>query len=444
MAHLSHSSAYHQFVQRLNRSPQGAPPSETLYQILKLLFSEEEAKLLALLPIRLFTAEKAARIWGHDVATTRKRLDTLCGRGLLVDFELNGITSYCLPPPMTGFLEFSMMRVRGDIDQKALAELLYKYVNVEEDFSRALYANGPTQYGRAFVDETQLPASPVLEIMDHERASQVIHGATHIGVSLCYCRHKMSHMNLACDTPQETCLTLNLAGAALIRHGHSRSIEAAEAMDILQRARENHLVQFGENVRRDVSFLCNCCKCCCDAMLAARSFAMAHSVQSTNFLAELDAHHCTGCGLCVQHCPVEALSLVKEATEKNESRKSVQFNAEICLGCGVCAGACPTGAVTMAVRPQRFITPLNTAHRVVLMAIERGTLPHLLLDNRVMESYQSLAAFLGVLFKLPPIKRLLANQQLQSRYLEAIIQRLKWQPLNEPRCAGSGKMKAEK
>ncbi|MBC8442157.1 MAG: hypothetical protein H8D87_21025 [Deltaproteobacteria bacterium] len=39
-----------------------------------------------------------------------------------------------LPPPMAGFFEFSMMRVRHDIDQKVLGELFYQYLNVEEDF----------------------------------------------------------------------------------------------------------------------------------------------------------------------------------------------------------------------------------------------------------------------------------------------------------------------
>ncbi len=34
-------------------------------------------------------------------------------------------SKYVLPPPMAGFFEFSMMRVREDIDQKALSELFH-------------------------------------------------------------------------------------------------------------------------------------------------------------------------------------------------------------------------------------------------------------------------------------------------------------------------------
>jgi hypothetical protein len=52
------------------------------------------------------------------------------------------------PAPDGRFFEFSMMRVRDDVDQKALAELFYEYLNVEEDFVRELFARGETQLGR--------------------------------------------------------------------------------------------------------------------------------------------------------------------------------------------------------------------------------------------------------------------------------------------------------
>ena len=56
--HLAHRSAYQRLTDRLNRFPQGAPPSESLFAILKLLFSEREAALVSALPIRPVRAEK--------------------------------------------------------------------------------------------------------------------------------------------------------------------------------------------------------------------------------------------------------------------------------------------------------------------------------------------------------------------------------------------------
>ena len=124
MSHTTLKSGYTELVERLNRFPQGAPPSETLYQILKILFSEQEAGLVAQLPIKPFTAAQASRILKMDLAETQKSLDALASRAILVDTERDGLTTYTLPPPMAGFFEFSMMRLRGDIDQKVLGELL--------------------------------------------------------------------------------------------------------------------------------------------------------------------------------------------------------------------------------------------------------------------------------------------------------------------------------
>jgi len=74
-------------------------------------------------------------------------------------------------------------------------------------------------------------------------------------------------------------------------------------------------------------------------------------------------------------------------------------------------------------RPKRVITPLNSTHRIIVMAIERGKLQHLIFDNQVLWSHRALAALLGVILKLPPIKQTLANSQIKSRYLEKLIRR---------------------
>ncbi|MFO7636869.1 MAG: (Fe-S)-binding protein, partial [Clostridia bacterium] len=62
----------------------------------------------------------------------------------------------------------------------------------------------------------------------------------------------MEHVGRACAAAQEICLTFNNTPAALSRHGIVRSIDAAEGLDLLQQARGQNLVQFGENVRRSV------------------------------------------------------------------------------------------------------------------------------------------------------------------------------------------------
>ena len=91
-------------------------------------------------------------------------LDELAGRAILVDVERDGEMVYTLPPPMAGFFEFSMMRLRGDIDQKVLGELFYQYMNVEEDFIRGLVCQrrNPARAGLCAMKPAFRPKTPCM------------------------------------------------------------------------------------------------------------------------------------------------------------------------------------------------------------------------------------------------------------------------------------------
>ena len=421
MAHRTVRTGYQELVERLNRFPQGAPPSELLFRILAMLFSEREASLVAQLPIKPFSAEQAARVWKMPIGEAQAVLDELAGRAILLDVEAEGSRSYVLPPPMAGFFEFSMMRLRGDLDQKLLAELFYEYLNVEEEFIKALFTNGETQLGRVFVSEPSLPVDGSLVVLDHERASRVVAEAAHIGIGLCYCRHKMEHLGRACDAPMSICMTFNNTADSLIRHGVARRVDAAECRDLLDQARDCGLVQFGENVRQRVNFICNCCGCCCEALIAARRFGHLHPVHTTSFIPELPVDACTGCGKCVEACPVEALTLASANDPARPKRKRATLDTDICLGCGVCVPACPEHGLALRARPERVITPVDSVHRTVVMAVERGTLQDLVFDNRTLASHRAMAAVLGAILRLAPIQRAMASRQLKSRYLEALL-----------------------
>src|SRR5512140_2650741 len=252
-------NSYYKLAERINRFPQGASPSDLLFEILKILFSEKEAGLVSLLPIRPFNARKAAKIWNIKEEDARTILNDLADRGILLDAEDKDDIVYSMPPPMAGFFEFSLMRYRDDIDQKKLSELYYQYMNVEEDFIKNLFLTGETQLGRVYVNEEVLSGENALHVLDYERASEVIKTASSIGIGICYCRHKMSHAAKECNAPMDICMTFNSSADSLTRHGIARKVDISEGLDLLQLARDKNLVQFGENVQQEVNFICNCC-----------------------------------------------------------------------------------------------------------------------------------------------------------------------------------------
>lgn len=425
MAHRNIKSGFHQLSERLNQFPQGAPPSEYLFKILSVLMNEKEARVMSALPIKPFSIQTAGAALRMSREDTEKILTELASRALLIDIEsTDGERTFLLPPPMAGFFEFSLMRLRDDLNQRVLSELFYQYLNVEEDFIRDLFVS-ETKLGRIFVNEQALSTVNSLHILDYERTSEIIKKASNLGISMCYCRHKMSHLGKACDAPLEICMTFGTTAASLIKYGYARKIIVSECMSLLEKAYDHKLVQIGENEQEGLPFICNCCGCCCEALLAIKKFGTLNAINTTNFLPELMKDKCNGCGRCVLACPVGALKVVSQQVTNRKVKNKVTLDEEVCLGCGVCVRACTRGAIILKHRNKRVITPVNSVHRIVLLSIERGKLQNLIFDNQAHYSHRAMAAILGAILKMPPIKQIMASEQMKSKYLSALVRNYK-------------------
>ena len=79
---------------------------------------------------------------------------------------------------------------------------------------------------------------------------------------------------------------------------------------------------------------------------------------ASNYTVEVDADSCSGCELCLDRCPMDALVMRDAAAERIDER---------CVGCGLCVSSCDMDALRMVNRPERHDPPRN--HRELMTSM---------------------------------------------------------------------------
>ncbi|MCK5514709.1 MAG: 4Fe-4S binding protein [Deltaproteobacteria bacterium] len=403
MGHLTVKN-YKSLYKRMDQLVNGPFDSEEFYQILKTLFTDEEALLCSALPILPSPIEKISKIWETSEEEAESILNTLVSKGLIYEDDYNGSVLYSLAIPVFGFFEFSLMRTDGMFDHDLLSNLYTKYINDDDNFVKK-YFGGKTIISRAYVQEETLPEDMTSEILSYEKSSHIIDAADMISVGICFCRHKMEHMGQACDKPQDVCLSFGNIAKSLVEKGIAREISKPEAHDILKQCVDNGLAQIGDNIKNKPAVICNCCGCCCDLLLSYKKTGMSTIISPSNYIAEIDDSVCTNCGVCIEKCPADAISLIGEKTVVDKNW---------CLGCGVCSNFCKTKACKMKAREEKVFVPEDTFQKVVLAVIYQGKLGNVLFENQKSITHKILRTSLNFIVKLPPVKWLLLQEKIQN------------------------------
>ena len=125
------------------------------------------------------------------------------------------------------------------------------------------------------------------------------------------------------------------------------------------------LVHNVNNSQDKLQFICNCCSCCCGFLRVTRYVSKPSFLASSGYQPSLDTDLCTGCAVCEDRCPMDAIEMVDDVPVINEAR---------CIGCALCVTGCGTDALELARRDDALTVPGSMSEMAVEVLERRGKL----------------------------------------------------------------------
>ena len=326
----------------------GYPPSEDLEEILRANFNPTEAEVAMALPTRVIPLQptaiddimEAVRIPREEL---KGILEGLSQRGLLFSGKTkDGKKGYALQQVGFGFPQAFFWKGEDTPHARNMAALVVKYFN--RNVNREAYGPAETKPFR-YIPVGETIEFDIQAVYPYHMMEHVIQQANVIAVAHCPCRMTAYLRGRGCEHPTEVCIKFNDLAEYVIERGLAREITKEEALKIIKGSEEAGLVHFVDNAIADIKHNCNCCGCACWSVGSIKRRKIPRDIiMATYFIRETDDDACTGCGECVQVCPVDALTMEGDFPTVDE---------EWCIGCGVCVSKCPATAAQLKLRPDK-------------------------------------------------------------------------------------------
>ena len=351
--------------------------SDTLMEIIRFYLDEDDADFInaAFDRGKTLSADQLKEKTGFPVEKIRKKVDSLAKKGIILNQpNSQGMMVYrLLPLILVGTFEYTFMTKLPDGREREPLEKIAKLyqqllVELRDNMQRSydnllpVFEHQPpvdrtvpvrtTEDGQTIKIDKSIQAEDA--VLPAQTVEEIINKFDDIAVGHCFCRNYNKALGHECElhAPSEVCFTFGKSARHTIAQGFARAVSKEEALNIMRQTEEAGLVHKafhnGSNINKEENSICNCCKDCCDTFTLWRHGAVP-MINSTNYLSIIDRDACTGCGICVERCPVDAISLDSDGL-------AVRVEA-YCIGCGICARFCPAGAISLQEGMRRVCVP---------------------------------------------------------------------------------------
>jgi ferredoxin len=350
---MSSSNVYEALRETLERAG-GAVPAigiDECFVLLKELVTPEEAALAASLPDRWVTAEAYAETLGRPPEAVAAMLETMTDNGFLHARKNSaGIYEYRIMPLLPGVYEMQFFRGTKTERDYRLARKFKDYFDALTELRDSLDKPPTvpsTSYFRVIPVEKEVQATT--KVLPYAKLSKYVEQTDAIAVGTCFCRHHAALLDESnnCGASHGNCMAFGEGAVFVADRRMGRMIDKEEALRILEQAEEEGLVHCSANTSDELAFICNCCSCHCGILRQAKSAPHASITLTSGYNASIDAELCTACEMCVDRCPVAAITV-----EETASVDPLQ-----CIGCGLCVDTCPAEAIELAARPDAQTPP---------------------------------------------------------------------------------------
>lgn len=358
-------NSYEKLRELFDTHPIGCPYSPEIIQILKILFSEDEARVALGLGFRPFNIDEISRRTGVEPKETERHLESLANKGLVFAREKNGIMGYALLNSIQIFENPYRKGVHDDTIER-LTPLWKKY----RETALPAFGSKSTAVLRVIPVQKKMVANA--EVLSYEKVYEMIDSTEVLGISHCACRE----LQQKCDAPKESCMIFGATCTYLVERGFGCYLSKDEMKQKLAEFDELGLVRQANNTADRLEFICHCCSCCCEFLTALKNYNNPRALARSAFIPARDAEKCVGCGICANdRCPVEAIEMID---------KEPVLRIERCIGCGLCSTGCPEDAIRMERAADVPEPPANYMDLGLRLLQEKGNLEKFIEVNTPM------------------------------------------------------------